>query len=250
MSIESWLFLFSAMGAVGGIAQVASLYIQVRQGKNMNPGEPDKRRTVLLNGVWVSRRGAMFTVGMLVMSLVFGVIGFYLSMRGGPLTTVDNVEQRVVQWSDSFNSARQKVPENEQVYFSYIISPASNSSMKVVVSRLKAAPYNNYLTFNTVIVFGPEVQGKQFAIPRPEMAQVVRTAAIEMARSRMINDLHYPLSTTTLSKNIPIGPALTESSFIDALNEIASAEIDLVETVELEMNKISVPERTIAPSKK
>jgi hypothetical protein len=89
MSEDSWLFLFAAVGAIGGIAQIAQLYFQIR------PVPPKARSMSGPQGVFVSRGKVVLLAVLMSLSASLAGVGFYRTLKFGEpdaLVTVSMVQ--------------------------------------------------------------------------------------------------------------------------------------------------------------
>jgi hypothetical protein len=158
--------------------------------------------------------------------------------RQPDIVTVDNVEAHLNQWIDAFHYSRRKLPDAQDSFFNYVITNTYGRSLNI--SRLRQSPFDRYLVMSAGVTVGPEHTAKLGKLSKPDADLLVRDLRIEMARYKIgFANISIPLTTIGVEKDIPITTTLSEDTFLQATNDVDSAQVLLLNLIPMELDKPS-----------
>jgi hypothetical protein len=224
MSPGAWLFAFAGISAVGSIAQVIQLVLQVRTTNPAETGNFVAQSEGLALRVSARRLWAILLTALV--SLCLSVIGFYASMTRGQTITVDNIESRIRAYLDTFRLGQAKLTEDPNRTFGLVVTTAGGRPISVFQPK---SP-NHYLVFHASVVVSDSDQRTLALLPMTQQELIVRDLRAVMALSKSgYSNIGLPLKNMLVEKMIPITDQLTEAAFIGALDEVESGQVLLLE---------------------
>jgi hypothetical protein len=150
--------------------------------------------------------------------LLFAFTGRPVFSKAPSETTVDNVEQNIRTWLDSYGVAvtKEDVPNS---FFAYGVTLRNG----VPVQVLRPKDRDRYIGFRVDVAVGPQDRAAFDKMSSEQQRHVLEDVTLEMTRSKATYDLVPPapqLQKLMIIKTVPITNALTESSFATALDEM------------------------------
>lgn len=146
-------------------------------------------------------------------------------------TTVDNIEANIRHWVDTFHLSIQRVADDPASYFAYNVSSRYGRTTTIIRSR----QLERYLLMQNSVSVGPEHLRQLTALPQPQAILLVRDLSIEMARFKIGFEYNIPLTVVVIKKTLPITTDLTEASFVQAFDEMESAQVLLLNLIPREL---------------
>ena len=148
MSADSWLFLFAAIGAIGGIAQIVQLYFQIRplsipqsvEAVADDTPTAESAMTPVSSGVFVSKKKLVGIGALLLASVLLATIGFWRSLSAnarGPKLDEIIATSAVTGWGTDIDPATRRQLDNFGVLGISVISigPKAKDYKMVLLAR-------------------------------------------------------------------------------------------------------------------
>jgi hypothetical protein len=181
----------------------------------------------------------------LVAVIVYSVVALNnIPPKKSPPVSPDNVEANIRTWLDRFGLSVAKGPDESDTIFSLFVT--LRNGVGITIWRPKSL--DRYVVLATLVSIKPSDQDVVNQLSPEETARFTARIRAEMARVKLIYTAESPLRTITLQKRIPITDNLTEDVFMQAIDEVNSAALLVLETMDLEL----IGKRTAesAPAKK
>ncbi|MBS1824530.1 MAG: DUF2299 family protein [Acidobacteria bacterium] len=218
MSTESWMFLFGALGGVGGVVQLAQFGYQLFKDRR-EVGMATSETHPSSFSISVSRY--LVLVCLFVVSMGLSIFGFYRSMtraQSAEPATVSNVESRIGEWLDAFHLGRRKLQPTDDAIFHIEITMHNNARVEV----LRTKDLEKYIILRRIVAVGDSHRKIWAAISEKERTRIALETLNEVSRLKMGYAMQWP-TLFSVNKRLPITSSLTESSFIEALDEVEAA---------------------------
>jgi hypothetical protein len=138
----------------------------------------------------------------------------------------ENVETEIKTWISSFGYAFVSMSDNESYFTLRVTLP---SGKPIMVSRTKQR--DQYITVRGAVAIAPQHLTILTKMPQAQVTRIRHGLAIELARSKIGFVETMPLQLIMVEKRIPITTALTESMFMDTVDEVELAQTLVIETV-------------------
>jgi hypothetical protein len=249
MSAESWIFLFAALGGIGGLGTLAQLYFTVRQQRqhSMTTSATDQP---MLEGVTNEKVVSRPEAGMLPISRTrLAVVSLLLLLSvclstGGFVSSIqrkeelqshlkpENIQGTVRQWLDSFGFSSTVISDPAADFNLTVRTPLSGNP--ITVAREKA--HDQYITVVGSVMVSPEHQALIAKLPENEKNRNTRNVFIELYRFGVDGSEVEP-SKVTFFKRVPITNALTEDSLIKIIISVESIQNVIVQTILRDIGK-------------
>jgi hypothetical protein len=153
---------------------------------------------------------------------------FPLEQRITPKTAESNIRR----WVDKFHLAVQALPDNPNEYFTLKVTTLSGKPLLIHQSKA----LENYLQMQAIISVSPEDQKFLTKLSAKEAGFLIGNLRVEMARARVGSfNIGLPLTTFAIVKSVPI-VFLSESAFVQNIDEMELAEVIALETFRKELD--------------
>jgi hypothetical protein len=148
--------------------------------------------------------------------LLFAFTGRAILSKAPPEITVDNVEQNIRTWLDTFKVGEQ-VESDETAYFTYAVTLANGNH--VIVARSKGR--DHYITFTASVMVSADHASLLAKMDANEAQQIEDEVDLDLAMFKIGRTMiGSPLKGVLIIKSVPITSSLTESEFASALDEM------------------------------
>jgi hypothetical protein len=142
------------------------------------------------------------------------------AIQGQHDVTLDNVEQHIRAWSDKFGLAVQRDERMEdQSYFALIVT--GKDSIKRGVARLKKL--DRYVIVFCNLVLAETHKATYDTLSEAQKTEIDEIVALDLSRSGFRFEIQPQLKKVSIEKELPITEALSEESFINALDDVGRA---------------------------
>jgi hypothetical protein len=171
----------------------------------------------MLRTVAISTKQAWGIGGLLCLSLILSVIGFYLTMARPQQITAKNVKPLIERYLNTFHIGITQLPANPHFIFS--IGATGKGARFILITNPK--DYPNYLNFDLLITLAPDLQARLSQRSAQENDVILRDLRIALAQAKLDSEsVGRPITTVKISKSIPITQQLTEDVFMDGLRDV------------------------------
>lgn len=180
---------------------------------------------------WLARRASPWKVPLLyglatLCLLVVASAGLHVLFTNTPKRTepitLTNVEAYMRQWLETFNYSVRKLPDNPDAHFAYSIT--NTHGRKSLIRRLRSLEH--YLMIHATVTVSDEHRKRFTKWPQGEAVLFTGTLVMDLTRYRItFANIKWPLEDIVLEKKVPITYGLTESHFMQSLEDIDAAEV-------------------------
>lgn len=168
--------------------------------------------------------------GAALIAVSVAAVRIALSASQTPSINAENIERTVRQWATSFGYG--VTPKSDaDMHFCFLV--ALPTGRQVLVGRPKEL--DRYITMRAMVTISPQHQALLAKMRSADQARFFHGLAIEMARFKIGFAQSAPLQNVMLIRRLPIADTLTESVFMEAIEEVDMAELLVIESVRREL---------------
>ncbi len=149
------------------------------------------------------------------------------SMQPAQQVTPDNIEAQTMRWSDTFRLGTKKMDVGDSYFARTFTLPDGHTFL---VRRTKNL--DRYLIFSANITLAQDILGPLARLSHQDQDSIVRQLRREFARFHIqYENVTLPFTMISISRFVPISDALTESSFVQNLEDMDFASAIGQETI-------------------
>lgn len=179
-----------------------------------------------------------------ILVISFVLVGHGLLSREQPQTNMENIEENLKAWTNTYSMGIQK-QSDDKFFFTYKVT-LQNGTL-VWVGRPKDK--NKYLNFQSVIMLSPEHNALAEKLTQQQLERVTDYINVEMAKSGMgFAFVRLPSRGMFIARGVPISSNLTETTFIDTLDEMDRGVLLCKETLKIALERESIVTATQSPN--
>jgi len=226
-SRDAWLFLFAALGGVGGVGTVLQLWFQLRGRtpiETVAVSQPDSTRVSLSVG-----RLVLMTLLFLI-SLGLALAGLVSSLSGRDTLRdelkPEHIEMTVKAWLSPFGYGIVDSP-NDQMYFA--LRATSVPGHPVLIGREKT--HGEYLNVGGLVTISQLHKGMIDKLPVERVRQIDEDITIGLSLLKLSYTESVASGVIEFEKRLPITNAMTQDVFVGTVEDIASAENLVIDTI-------------------